>query len=156
MLTTLMSSLEIQEYVDLYATAAQNAIRAGFDGVEIHGANGYLIDQFLQDTCNKRTDVYGGSIENRCRFALDVVDVVVRAIGADRVGFRVSPWSPFQDMRMADPRPTFTYLVRRLAELHPDLAYLHAVEARVAGSAFREPEAWEVSCFLLPDDDAGR
>ncbi|OSX62206.1 hypothetical protein POSPLADRAFT_1143778 [Postia placenta MAD-698-R-SB12] len=139
---------EIQEYVDLYATAAQNAIRAGFDGVEVHGANGYLIDQFLQDTCNTRTDVYGGSIENRCRFALEIVDVVVRAIGADRVGFRVSPWSPFQDMRMADPRPTFTYLVRRLAELHPDLAYLHAVEAHVAGSAFREPEAWESNDFM--------
>lgn len=105
---------EIKDYVQLYAQAATNAIKAGFDGahyflfdnqprlskfhqgVEIHGANGYLIDQFLQDVSNDRTDDYGGSIENRVRFPLEVTDAVVKAVGADRTGFRVSPWSPFQ------------------------------------------------------------
>ena len=87
---------EIKEYVQLYATAASNAVHgAGFDGVEIHGANGYLIDQFLQDVSNKRTDEYGGSIENRARFALEVVDAVVQKIGAEKTGIRFSPWSTY-------------------------------------------------------------
>ena len=75
-----------------YVTAAKNAIEAGFDGVEVHGANGYLIDQFLQDVSNTRTDEYGGSIENRARLALEVVDSLVKAIGAPKVGIRLSPW----------------------------------------------------------------
>ena len=87
---------EIKEYVQLYAKAARNAIEAGFDGVEIHGANGYLLDQFLQSESNKRTDVYGGSIQNRIRFPLEVVDAVVKAVGAERTGVRISPWSKFQ------------------------------------------------------------
>jgi NADPH2 dehydrogenase len=87
---------EIKEYVQLYAKAARNAIEAGFDGVEIHGANGYLLDQFLQSESNKRTDEYGGSIENRIRFPLEVVDAVVKAVGAERTGVRISPWSEFQ------------------------------------------------------------
>lgn len=87
---------EIKEYVHLYAVAAANAVhRAGFDGVEIHGANGYLIDQFTQDTCNNRTDEYGGSIENRASFALEVVDAVVKEVGADRTGIRFSPWGEY-------------------------------------------------------------
>lgn len=92
-----LSISEINEYVQLYATAASNAVyQAGFDGVEIHAANGYLIDQFIQDTCNKRTDEYGGSVENRCRFALEVVEAVVRAVGATRTAIRFSPWSRWQ------------------------------------------------------------
>ena len=87
---------EIKEYLDMFRNAAQCAIRAGFDGVEIHSANGYLIDQFLQDVSNNRTDEYGGSIENRCRFALEVVDAVTSTIGADRTGIRLSPWGQFQ------------------------------------------------------------
>jgi 2,4-dienoyl-CoA reductase-like NADH-dependent reductase (Old Yellow Enzyme family) len=87
---------EIKEYVQLYAKAARNAIEAGFDGVEIHGANGYLLDQFLQSESNKRTDDYGGSIQNRIRFPLEVVDAVVKAVGAERTGVRISPWSEFQ------------------------------------------------------------
>jgi NADPH2 dehydrogenase len=87
---------EIDEYVDLYTTAAKNAMEAGFDGVEIHSANGYLLDQFVQDVSNNRTDEYGGSIENRSRFTLRVVDSVVNAIGAERTGVRLSPWSTFQ------------------------------------------------------------
>jgi NADPH2 dehydrogenase len=87
-----LSTDEIKEYVATYVTAAKNAIRAGFDGVEVHGANGCLIDQFIQDVTNQRTDEYGGSIENRARFALEVVDAVVEAVGAERTGFRISPW----------------------------------------------------------------
>ena len=87
---------EIKEYVQLYTKAARNAIEAGFDGVELHGANGYLLDQFLQSVSNNRTDEYGGSIENRLRFPLEVVDAVVEAVGAERTAIRVSPWSKFQ------------------------------------------------------------
>jgi NADPH2 dehydrogenase len=87
---------EIQELVQLYATAAENAIKAGFDGVEVHGANGYLVDQFLQDVSNKRTDAYGGSVENRVRFAKEIVDAVVEKVGAKRAAIRLSPWSLFQ------------------------------------------------------------
>lgn len=87
---------EIDEYVGLYAAAAKNAMEAGFDGVEVHGANGYLIDQFLQDVSNKRTDEYGGSIENRSRFGLRVVDAVVKAVGEERTGIRISPFGTYQ------------------------------------------------------------
>ena len=88
---------EIKEVVQLHAQAAKNAVfKAGFDGVEIHGANGYLFDQFLQDVSNTRSDEYGGSIENRSRFALEVMDAVVDAVGPERVGVRLSPWSTYQ------------------------------------------------------------
>ncbi|OJJ73330.1 hypothetical protein ASPBRDRAFT_122180 [Aspergillus brasiliensis CBS 101740] len=120
---------EIQGIINDFATAAQNAIRAGFDGVEIHGANGYLVDQFLQDVSNTRNDKWGGSIPNRARFGLEVARAVVDAIGADRVGFRLSPWNTWQGMKMVDPVPQFTYFVKRLQEL--GLAYLHVIESRV-------------------------
>ena len=95
------SPSEIKVYVAAWAQAARNAVfGAGFDGVEIHGANGYLIDQFTQDTSNTRTDEYGGSIENRCRFALEVVGAVCEAIGESRTGLRLSPWSRFQGMNI--------------------------------------------------------
>ncbi|KAJ3513898.1 hypothetical protein NLJ89_g2698 [Agrocybe chaxingu] len=119
---------EIKEYVQLYAQAAKNAIQAGFDGVEIHGANGYLIDQFLQDVSNLRTDEYGGSIENRSRFGLEVAGAVVNAIGEDRTGIRLSPWNDFQKMKMADPIPQYTHFVTALKSAHPNLSYLHLVE----------------------------
>ncbi|EFQ36421.1 NADH:flavin oxidoreductase/NADH oxidase [Colletotrichum graminicola M1.001] len=109
---------------------------AGFDGVELHGANGYLIDQFLQDRSNQRTDEYGGSVENRARFAVEVATAVVAAVGADMVGARFSPWSTFQGMRMADPVPQFAHVARALRGL--GLAYLHLVEGRVDGNADRE------------------
>ena len=83
--------------MEAFAQAARNSVHgAGCDAVELHCAHGYLIDQFLQDTSNKRMDEYGGSIENRCRFALEVIDATVAAVGARKVGFRVSPWSTFQ------------------------------------------------------------
>lgn len=83
----------MKEYVQLYAKAAANAVHsAGFDGVEVHGANGYLIDQFTQSTSNKRTDEYGGSVENRCRFALEIVEAVIKEVGEKKTGIRLSPW----------------------------------------------------------------
>jgi NADPH2 dehydrogenase len=125
---------EIDTYVQWYAVAADRAInKAGFDGVELHFANGYLPDQFLQDVSNQRTDKYGGSIENRARFLIEIIEGVANAVGEDRVGFRISPWNPWQGMRMEDPKPTFAYFVSRAKERFPDLAYLHAVEPRVAG-----------------------
>lgn len=88
---------EIGEYVQLFASAARNAVLgAGFDGVEIHAANGYLPDQFLQTVTNARTDLYGGSVENRVRFVLEITEAVVNAVGANKVGIRLSPWSTFQ------------------------------------------------------------
>lgn len=124
---------EIQAFIGEFAQAAKNAIAAGFDGVEVHGANGYLVDQFTQDVANKRTDKWGGSIENRARFAIEVTKAIAEAVGHDRVGFRISPWSRFQGMRMADPIPQFTYLVEKLKEL--GVAYIHAVESRISGNA---------------------
>jgi NADPH2 dehydrogenase len=128
-----MTESEIKEFISLYAQAAKNCITAGFDGVEIHSANGYLIDQFLQDTCNNRTDSYGGSIPNRSRFGLEVAQAVVDAIGADKVGIRLSPFSPFQGMKMEDPIPQFTHYIENLKPLN--LAYLHVVESRISGNA---------------------
>ncbi|KAJ5641697.1 Aldolase-type TIM barrel [Penicillium lividum] len=140
-----LTESEIQEWIQDYAQAAKNAIAAGFDGVEIHGANGYLIDQFTQDTCNKRTDSWGGSVENRARFALEVTKAVAEAVGADRTGIRLSPFSIFQGMRMEDPVPQFTYLAEQLKSYK--LAYAHVVEARIAGNA--EIEASEKLDFFF-------
>ncbi|KAG6828462.1 hypothetical protein H0H92_007871 [Tricholoma furcatifolium] len=140
---------EIQEYVSWYARAAHNAVhRAGFDGVEVHGANGYLIDQFLQDTSNTRTDDYGGSVEKRSQFALEVVDAVVKAVGPERTGIRLSPWSLFQDMRMADPIPQFSHVVTSLRTSYPSLAYIHAVEPSASGSSDSDEQQGESNDFL--------
>lgn len=118
---------EIAGIVADYARAAQNAHRAGFDGVEIHGANGYLIEQFLRDGSNLRTDEYGGSIENRTRFMREVVEAVVDAWSADRVGIRLSPNATYQGMEDTDPRATFTHAVQQLDRYR--LAFLHLIEA---------------------------
>jgi NADPH2 dehydrogenase len=117
----------IQSAVSDFAAAATNAMSAGFDGVEIHGANGYLVDQFIQDVANKRTDKWGGSIENRSRLAVEVTRAVANAVGSERTAIRLSPWSKYQDMRMGDPVPQFSDLVRRLADFK--LAYLHICES---------------------------
>ncbi|KAJ6466402.1 hypothetical protein C8R45DRAFT_1021602 [Mycena sanguinolenta] len=125
---------EIKEYAELYAQGATNAVhKAGFDGVEIHGANGYLIDQFLHPGSNLRTDAYGGSIENRVRFALEVTEAVVKAVGQKKTAFRISPWGTWQEMHFDDPMPTYAHLVTELRDRYPDLAYLHAVEPRSDG-----------------------
>lgn len=109
-----LTESEIKQHVQLYATAAKNALLAGFDGVEIHGANGYLIDQFLKTSSNKRTDCYGGSLENRCRFLFEVVDAVVEAIGADRVGLRISPLNGFNDQSDENPCELTQYICTHL------------------------------------------
>jgi len=132
-----MTVEEIKETVAAYAQAARNAVEAGFDGVEIHAANGYLVDQFLQDTCNKRTDNYGGSIENRSRFALEVTEAVVHAVGADKTGIRLSPFSEFQGMRMDDPIPQFSDIIEKLNKFN--LAYLHLIGSLVGKADSLEP-----------------
>ncbi|KAI9168089.1 Chanoclavine-I aldehyde reductase fgaOx3 [Paramyrothecium foliicola] len=123
----------IHERIENYVQAAKNAITAGFDGVELHGANGYLIDQFIQDRCNQRDDDYGGTIENRSRFVIEVVKAVSSAIGPQKLGIRFSPWSTFNGMRMDDPIPQFSDVIRKIDGL--GLAYLHLVESRIAGNA---------------------
>jgi N-ethylmaleimide reductase len=117
---------EIPRYVEAFAAAARNAMAAGFDGVEIHGANGYLLDQFLRDGSNHRTDAYGGPVEHRARLLLEVTQAVVDAIGASRVGVRLSPANPFQSMRDSDPAATFGHVAAALAPL--GIAYLHLME----------------------------
>ncbi|KIW06215.1 uncharacterized protein PV09_02691 [Verruconis gallopava] len=133
-----MSEKEIQNFIEAYANAARNAVEiGGFDGVEIHGANGYLVDQFTQDTCNKRKDRWGGSIENRARFGLEVARAVVAAVGPTRTAIRLSPFSTFQGMRMKDPIPQFSYLIQGLKDLK--LSYLHLIEGRIQGPLDAEP-----------------
>ncbi|MFG1298191.1 alkene reductase [Xanthobacter sp. V3C-3] len=122
---------EIPGLIEDYRRAAANAIRAGFDGVEIHGANGYLIDQFLRDGANKRTDAYGGSIANRARFLLEVVDAVVGEIGAQRTGLRLSPVAPANGLTDSDPQPLFNYVFDELEKRH--LVYIHVVEGATQG-----------------------
>jgi NADPH2 dehydrogenase len=128
-----MSLDEIKEAVAAYAQAAKNGIAAGFDGIEIHGANGYLVDQFIQESINNRTDAYGGSVENRSRFAVEVTKAVVDAVGADRTAIRLSPFSEFQVKKMENPVLQFTDLVKKLDALNP--AYIHFTESRVKGFA---------------------
>ncbi|KAL1930981.1 hypothetical protein VTP01DRAFT_10118 [Rhizomucor pusillus] len=116
---------EIKETVKDYAQAAKNAMEAGFDCVEIHGANGNLIDQFINTSSNKRADEYGGSIENRARFAIEVVDAVVGAVGAEHTAIRFSPWSGNLDVEDKTPYDTWGNLVNKIQERHPNLAYIY-------------------------------
>jgi N-ethylmaleimide reductase len=124
---------EIQAIVAQYATAARNALQAGFDGVEVHAANGYLIDQFLRDGSNQRTDEYGGSLENRSRFLREVLQAVCEAVGADRVGVRISPENSFNDMRDSHAQETFVSVAERVNGF--GLAYLHVLEGDMAAGA---------------------
>ncbi|KAI1486355.1 hypothetical protein F5X96DRAFT_655412 [Biscogniauxia mediterranea] len=124
---------EIHELTAEWAAASKRAVDvAGFDGVEIHGANGYLLDQFLHDNINTRSDEYGGSVENRCRFLLEVVSAVSKAIGQERVGLRLSPYNFFQDTKDSDPNRHWAYLCERLASLPASErpVYVHMVEPR--------------------------
>ncbi|PRD42798.1 alkene reductase [Phyllobacterium phragmitis] len=123
---------ELPGIVEDYAQAARAAVEeAGFDGVEIHAANGYLIDQFLRSGSNHRTDEYGGSIENRARFLLEVVDAIASKIGAGRTGIRLSPVTPANDASDPDPQPLFDYVAYKLASY--GLAYVHVIEGATGG-----------------------
>jgi N-ethylmaleimide reductase len=122
---------EIAGIIEQYRAAAANAKRAGFDGVELMAANGHLIDQFLQDNSNKRTDRYGGSIENRARLLFEAAETLISVWGADRVGVRLAPSGTFNGMADSDPRTLFRYVAERLNDLK--LAYLHIIEPRIKG-----------------------
>ena len=139
---------DISTTVDEFATGARYAIDAGFDGVELHGANGYLLHQFLADNTNLRTDRYGGPAENRIRFAVEVVAAVADAIGADRTGIRLSPGSPFNNMAEADPAPLYVSLLESLAR--HDLAYVHLVEVGDRELTKQLRAAWPGTLVLNP------
>ncbi len=127
-----LDAQELPEIVHSFQAAARNAVEtASFDGVEIHGANGYLLDQFLKSGSNQRTDDYGGSIENRARLLLEVVRAVTAAVGGGRTGIRLSPVTPANDVHDADPQPLFDYVVRQLAPLN--LAFIHIIEGATGG-----------------------
>ncbi|KAB7763853.1 alkene reductase [Xanthomonas maliensis] len=123
---------EIPALIEDYRLAARNAIDAGFDGVEVHAANGYLLDQFLRDGSNRRTDAYGGDIENRTRLLVEVVQAVVDEIGADRTGVRLSPVTPVYDMHDSNPQALFERAVERL-NLIGGLAFVHVIEGSTGG-----------------------
>ncbi len=134
-----LETSELPGIVADYKTAAQNAKDAGFDGVEIHAANGYLLDQFLRDSTNQRTDEYGGSVENRARLLLEVAAAVIEVWGADRVGTRLSPYSGFNDIHESDPITTFTYVAEKLRGL--GLVYLHVIEPVNSDHPMAMPES---------------
>src|SRR3977135_395550 len=127
---------EIAGVVDSFRQAARNALNAGFDGVEIHGANGYLIEQFLQSHTNLRTDQYGGSIANRALFLMEITQAVIEVWGADRVGVRLSPYGVANDSGEPDPIPLYTHVIKALDPL--GLAYLHFFEPRSSGAGRAE------------------
>jgi N-ethylmaleimide reductase len=127
---------EIPVIIAEFGAGAARAKAAGFDGVEIHGANGYLPDQFLQDGTNKRTDDYGGSLENRARFLLEVTQAAIDVFGADRVGVRLTPSGEYGSMSDSDPEATFGYVTSKLDEM--GIAYLHVVEPRIKGTELIE------------------
>lgn len=130
---------EIKTITQQYHQAALNAMEAGFDGVEVHSANGYLLDQFINSNSNKRTDIYGGSVENRTRFVREVLDTVVDAVGAERAAIRFSPGEAYQDMDDEDVVGTWSYLTAAIQEKHPNLSYLHFIQARASVHVERKP-----------------
>lgn len=126
-----LTETEISAIVQSFAQAAKNAVAAGFDGVEVHGANGYLIDQFLRDGANQRSDAYGGSMDKRSRFLFEVLTAVSEAIGSDRVGLRLSPLNSYNDMKDSDPLAWMAFLAEHLNRFN--LAYLHVMRADFFG-----------------------
>jgi N-ethylmaleimide reductase len=123
---------EIPGIIESFRRGAANALAAGFDGVEIHGANGYLLDQFAKDGTNKRSDAYGGSIENRARLMLEIARLVTAEVGAERTGIRISPVTPSNDISDSDPQPLFDYIVDHLNALK--LVYMHVIEGATGGA----------------------
>jgi N-ethylmaleimide reductase len=138
---------EIAGVVDSFRQAARNALNAGFDGVEIHGANGYLIEQFLQSHTNLRTDQYGGSIANRTRFLMEIAQAIIEVWGADRVGIRLSPYGVANDSGEADPMPLYSHVIKSLDPL--GLAYLHFVEPRSSGAGRAEVNHQNVPAAMV-------
>jgi N-ethylmaleimide reductase len=136
-----LETSEIAGIVADFRSAARHAIEAGFDGIEVHGAHGYLLDAFLRDGSNKRTDQYGGTIENRARFLLEVMAAVIAEIGADKVGVRLSPVSPVNDSSESNPQPLFEHVVRELDKLKP--VYIHVVEGHTGGPRDNAPFDYE-------------
>ncbi|MGW6686420.1 alkene reductase [Streptomyces sp. NPDC054961] len=143
-----LSEAEIRQTIADFADAARNAIEAGFDGVELHGANGYLIHQFLAPNTNRRTDAWGGGAEGRIRFAVEVATAVAGAIGGDRVGLRISPGNPYNDMAEDSPAETYEALIGTIAGL--DLAYLHLMEGPDRELTARLRKAWPGTFVLNP------
>jgi N-ethylmaleimide reductase len=121
-----LSVPEIKQTIEDYAQAAKNAIEAGFDGVELHAANGYLPNQFLSENTNLRTDEYGGNVENNCRFTLEVMAALIAAVGGERVGIKISPLQPYGGIAMANPVATFTYLIEELNKM--DFAFVELMK----------------------------
>lgn len=128
-----IATAEIPGIAGQYKTAARNALAAGFDGVEVHGANGYLIDQFLRDKTNHRTDSYGGSIANRARFLIEVLQAVIEEAGAERTGIRLSPVTTFGDIADSDPQPLFNHVVSEINRMAP--VYIHVIEGETGNRA---------------------
>ncbi len=142
-----LETSEIPGVIDAYRQAARNALEAGFDGVEIHGANGYLIEQFLQSHTNLRTDQYGGSIANRTRFLMEITQAVIDVWGADRVGVRLSPYGVANDSGEPDPMPLYSHAIKSLDPL--GLAYLHFVEPRSSGAGRAEVNHQNVPAAMV-------
>lgn len=140
-----LTQQEIAAVVRGFAQAARNAIDSGFDGVEIHGGNGYLIDQFLQGSANRRTDGYGGDARNRSRFLWEVCEAVMQAVGADRTGVRLSPFGVFNGVNDQDPATLFGTAIEGLARLGP--AYLHVINPEVSGDRTVQAGAIDVPRF---------
>jgi N-ethylmaleimide reductase len=143
-----LTDSEIRRTIEDFAAAARNAVAAGFDGVEIHGANGYLVHQFLAPNSNQRTDLWGGSVEGRIRFAVEVSAAVADAIGAHRTGIRLSPGNPYNDITEEEPDATYGALVDKLAPLN--LAYLHLLEGPDRELTLRLRKAWPNAFVLNP------
>ncbi|MEU9048502.1 MULTISPECIES: alkene reductase [unclassified Kitasatospora] len=143
-----LSEAEIRQTIADFATAAHHAVEAGFDGVEIHGANGYLVHQFLAPNTNLRTDAWGGEVEGRIRFAVEVVTAVTEAVGSSRVGLRISPGNPYNDIAEPQPGEVYEALLERIADL--DLAYLHLMEGPDRDLTARLRKAWPGTFVLNP------
>jgi 2,4-dienoyl-CoA reductase-like NADH-dependent reductase (Old Yellow Enzyme family) len=137
---------QIKEIVEEFRRSAKLAKKAGFDGLEVHGANGYLVDQFLRDATNKRKDKYGGSIENRCRFPLEVIDALISVYGADKVGIKLSPVARYQDMYDSDPIPLYTYLLQELQK--KKIAFVEIVEASDEESLYEKSPTQQIPNVL--------
>ncbi|MCX2682059.1 alkene reductase [Galbibacter sp. EGI 63066] len=137
---------EIKQTVKDYGQAAKNAIEAGFDGVELHAANGYLPSQFLAESANQRTDEYGGSIPNKARFTVEVMQELINTVGGDKVGVKISPFHPYGDMILDDPAETYTYLIKELNKL--DFAYVELMKSSpYFPSPSHYPEDDEIELF---------